>query len=207
MPIIPPTAEAPGQAFPVVAIGASAGGLIAIEELLKALDPKTGMGFVIILHLAANHKSLYPEIIAKMTTMKVFEAQEGIVIQRNCVYVMPASLNLAVFNGTLSTTVRTESPGHNKPIDRFFFTLAASSKDQAIGIILSGLDGDGSEGCKSIKTAGGQIFVQDPATAVQDSMPLTAVHKGCGDFLGSPKQLAQELSRLASHIESGRFAA
>ena len=137
--------------------------------------------------------------------MKVFEAAEGTVIERNCVYVMAAGVNLTVTKGLFHTTVRTESPGHNKPIDRFFYTLAASSKDQAIGIILSGLDGDGSEGCKSIKAAGGQMFVQDPETAVQESMPVTAVHKGCGDFMGSPKILAQELSRLSSHIEFGRF--
>ena len=103
------------QAIPIVAIGASAGGLAAIEELLKSLDPETGMGFVILMHLEANHKSRYPEIIARMTSMKVFEATEGTVIERNCVYVMAAGVNLTVAEGVLHTTVRTESPAHNKP--------------------------------------------------------------------------------------------
>ena len=186
--------------IPIVAIGASTGGLVAIEELLKSLDPETGMGFVILMYLEANHKSRYPEIIAKMTSMKVFEASEGTPIDRNCVYVMAAGVNLTVAEGILHTTVRIESPGHNKPIDCFFHTLAANSKDQAIGIILSGLDGDGSEGGKSIEAAGGQMFVQDPDTAVEESMPKMAVFKGCCDFMGSPKKLAQELSRLSSNI-------
>src|ERR1017187_4067967 len=102
------------QAIPIVAIGASAGGPAAIEELLKSLDPETGMGFVILMHLEANHKSRYPEIIQKMTSMKVFEAIEGTVIERNCVYVMPSGLNLTIAENTFHTTVRTESPAHNK---------------------------------------------------------------------------------------------
>src|ERR1035438_5157248 len=129
--------------------------------------------------------------------MKVCEAAEGTVIERNCVYVMAAGVNLTVADGMLHTTVRTESPAQNKPIDRFFHTLAANSKDLAVGIVLSGGDGDGSEGCKSIEAAGGQMFIQDPSTAVNESMPIKAAHKGCDDFMGSPKELAQELSRFS----------
>src|ERR1035438_1653868 len=147
------------------------------------------MGVVILMHLEANHKSRYPEIIAKMTSMKVFEATEGTVIERNCVYVMAAGVNLTVAEGMLHTTVRTESPAHNKPIDRFFHSLAKIGRDLAVGIVLSGGDGDGSEGCKSIEAAGGHMFVQDPKTALKESMPVTAVHKGCGDYVGSPKGL------------------
>src|ERR1039457_5477251 len=192
------------QQFPIVAIGASMGGMVAIEELLRALDPDTGMAFVIIMHLEANHKSLYPGIISKMTSMKVVEAREGAVIKRNCVYVMPAGMNLTVAEGILHTTVRTESPAHNKPIDRFFHTLATNSKDLAVGIVLSGGDGDGSEGCKSIEAAGGHMFIQDPRTALNESMPIKAENTGCDDFMGSPKELAQKLSRFSRSPESGR---
>ena len=195
----PSITQTPSHAFPVVAIGASAGGKEAIEELLKALDPETGMGFVIIMHLEANHKSRYPEIIAKMTSMKVLEASEGTQIERNSVYVMAAGVNLTVAEGILHTTVRTESPAHNKPIDRFFHALAANSKNLAVGIVLSGGDGDGSEGCKSIEAAGGHMFIQDPSTAVNESMPLNAEHTGCDDFMGSPKELGRKLSRFANN--------
>ena len=192
------------QAIPIVAIGASAGGLVAIEELLKSLDPETGMGFVILMHLEANHKSRYPEIIARMTSMKVFEATEGTVIERNCVYVMAAGVNLTVADGMLHTTVRTESPAHNKPIDRFFHSLATNSRDLAVGIILSGGDGDGSVGCKSIEAAGGHMFIQDPSTALNESMPIKAENTGCDDFMGSPKELAQKLSRFSRSPKSAR---
>ena len=199
-------ARSPNPAYPVVAIGASAGGMVAIKELLRALDPESGMGFVIIMHLEANHKSLYPEIISKMTSMKVFEATEGTAIERNCIYVMAAGVKLTVSEGVLHTTERTESPGQNKPIDHFFHALALNSKDLAIGIILSGGDGDGSEGCKSIEAVGGHMFLQDPETAVKVSMPITAVHKGCGDFMGSPEELAHELSRISGHLQLARSA-
>ncbi len=141
-----------------------------------------------------------------MTRMKVFEATDGTEIEQNCIYVMAAGVNLSVAEGVLHTAVRTESPGQNKPIDRFFKALAVNSKDQAIGIILSGGDGDGSEGCKAIEAVGGQMFIQDPSTAANESMPIKAVHKGCDDFMGSPKELAQKLSRLSGHILSGRSA-
>jgi two-component system, chemotaxis family, CheB/CheR fusion protein len=132
-----------------------------------------------------------------MTSMKVKAAEEGTLIEPNAVYVIPAGLNLTIAENVLHTSVRTESPGRNKPVDRFFHTLAANSKSRAIGIILSGGDGDGSEGCKSIEAAGGKVFIQDPQTAVQPSMPNTAVKKGCDDFTGSPKELAQKLSLLS----------
>ena len=192
--------NAPEPAFPVVAIGASAGGVSAIKELLRVLDPQTGMGFVIIMHLEANRKSHYPGIIAQMTSMSVFEATEGTKIKRNCIYVMAAGVNLTVLGGILHTTVRTESPANNKPIDRFFHALASDSKDLSIGIVLSGGDGDGSEGCKSIEAAGGQMFIQDPSTAANESMPIKAVHKGCDDFMGSPKELAQKLSQFSRSL-------
>ena len=205
MTIIHPAAQGSNRAFPVVAIGASAGGMQAIEELLRALDPATGMGFVILMHLEAGRKSRYSELFSTMTSMKVFEAREGTVLERNCVYVMPAGVNLTIAKGILHTSVRTESPAHNKPIDRFFHALAANSKDMAIGIVLSGGDGDGSEGCKSIEAAGGHMFIQDPRTAVNGSMPMKADETGCDDFMGSPKELALQLSRCSRELDSVPF--
>jgi two-component system CheB/CheR fusion protein len=194
--MIPLATAARKPAFPIVAIGASTGGMVAIEELLKTLDPATGMGFVIIMHLEADRKSYFPEIIAKLTSMKVFEATEGTAIKPNCIYVMAAGVLLSVAGGILHTTVRTEAPVHNKPVDHFFHALAADSKAMAVGVILSGGDGDGSEGCKSIEAAGGHMFIQDPNTAVNGSMPINADHTGCDDFMGSPKELALKLSRF-----------
>lgn len=190
--------------FPIVAIGASTGGMVAIEELLKTLDPETGMGFIIIMHLEADRKSYFPEIIAKMTSMKVFEASEGTKIRPNCIYVMAAGVNLSVTGGILHTTIRTESPAHNKPVDHFFHALAADSKAKAVGVILSGGDGDGSEGCKSIEAAGGHMFIQDPNTAVNKSMPINADRTGCDDFMGSPKELALKLSRFSHSLGSAQ---
>ena len=191
-------AHGPNPTFPVVAIGASAGGMVAIEELLKALNPQTGMAFVIIMHLEANHISTYPKIISKCSPMEVFEAAEGTVIQPNRIYVMAAGVKLTVEDGIFHTTVRTEAPAQNKPIDLFFRSLAVNSEDLAIGVILSGSDGDGSEGCKYIEAAGGQMFVQDPSTAANESMPIKAVHKGCDDFMGTPKELGQKLSLVSA---------
>jgi len=198
-----PLATTPiNRVFPIVAIGASTGGMVAIEELLKTLDSETGMAFVIIMHLEADRKSYFPEIIAKMTSMKVFEATEGAAIKPNCIYVMAAGVNLSVAGGILHTTIRIETPAHNKPVDHFFHALAADSKAMAVGIILSGGDGDGSEGCKSIEAAGGHMFIQDPRTAVNASMPTEADHTGCDDFMGSPKELALKLSQFSHRLRA-----
>lgn len=183
------------QEFPIVALGGSAGGMFPIADMLSALDPQIGMGFVVIMHLPAESKSNLTEILSRMTTMPVSEARDGTIIEENSVYVMLPGTDLTVAGGVLHASVRTAPPGHHKPIDQFFHSLAENSRSLAVGIIFSGGDGDGSEGCRSIHSRGGQVYVQDPKNARHDSMPESALEKGCVDFMGSPDELAAELSR------------
>jgi len=176
---------------------------VAIEELLKSLDPETGMGLLSSCTWKLTTKSRYPEIIARMTSMKVFEAAEGTVIERNCVYVMAAGVNLTVADGMLHTTTRTESPAHNKPIDRSSIPWPPTAGIWPLGSFFLGRRGW--FGRLQIDRSGRRTYViQDPSTALNESMPIKAENTGCDDFMGSPKELAQKLSRFSRRPESAR---
>jgi two-component system CheB/CheR fusion protein len=178
----------------IVGIGGSAGGLAAYKDLLDALSPRTGMAFVIVAHLLPNASSQLALILTRHTKMKITVVTTGMTIRRNHVYVIPPDADLIMEGGTLKLV----SPRavRNKQVDLFFGSLAETMGAQAIGVILSGYDGDGTEGCKQIKERGGTTFAQDASAEVTD-MPRQAEASGNIDFVISPAKIADELHRMA----------
>ncbi|MGC2819126.1 MAG: chemotaxis protein CheB [Candidatus Sulfotelmatobacter sp.] len=187
------------ELFPIVGIGASAGGLEAFSELLHNLPEKTGMAFVLVQHLDPKHESALPEILGRTTKLPVEEVTDGTVVQPNHVYVIPANTSMMIDDGALQLRARTTVRGQHMPIDNFFRSLAEKVGQRAIGVILSGTASDGTEGCRAIKDAGGLTFAQNEESAKYDSMPRSAVHAGCIDFILTPKDIARELGGIGQH--------
>jgi two-component system CheB/CheR fusion protein len=179
----------------IVGIGGSAGGVNAYRVLLDALPSNTGMAFVIIAHLNPAANSQLVQILSRHTKMPVILAGDAMPIQANHVYVIPPNSDLSTEGHSFKiVTPRTQG---NKQIDLFLTSLAAAIGPHAIGIILSGYDGDGSEGCKKIKEFGGTTFAQDKSAEVND-MPLSAEATGCIDFVLPIDKISEELQKLAS---------
>jgi two-component system CheB/CheR fusion protein len=183
--------------FPIVGIAASAGGLEAFTQLLSHLPSDTGMAFVLIQHLAPDHKSLLSEILARTTQMPVNEVKDGIAVEPNQVYVIPPNTKMVVSNGALKLSPREKIYGKYMPGDAFFTSLAVDRGHKAIAVVLSGGDGDGSLGINAIKAAGGMTFAQCQDTAKFDSMPITAVATGNVDFVLPPEKIAEELANYS----------
>jgi len=191
--------EASPRLFPIVGIGASAGGLEAFSELLRYLPEKTGMAFVLVQHLDPKHGSVLQEILARTTKVPVAEVSHGMVVEPDRAYVIPANTNMTIKNGILRLGPRVLAHGQHMPIDGFFRSLAESVGPQAIGVILSGTASDGTEGCRAIKAAGGITFAQDEDSAKYPDMPRSAVNAGYIDFILSPKDIARELGGISQH--------
>jgi two-component system CheB/CheR fusion protein len=185
------------NSFPVVAIGASAGGLEAMMELLKHLPANTGMAFIYVQHLSPDHKSMLTEILSKKTQMKVQEIDDMDLIQPDNVFVIPYNKGIEVTDGHIKLIPRSETSVAIS-IDILFSSLAQAQKERVIGIILSGSASDGSRGIKDIKHEGGLTFAQDD-TAKFTSMPHSAIATGEVDYILSPKEIALELARLSKH--------
>ena len=185
--------------FPIVGVGASAGGLEAFTKLLQNLQPDSGMAFVLIQHLDPNHPSALTELLSRETSMPVKEATEGMVIMPNQVYVIPPNANLALLHGILHLMPRIQERGQHLSIDYFLRSLAEDQGANAIGVILSGTASDGVMGLKAIKAEGGITFSQDEESAKYDGMPHSAIAAGCVDFILPPDKIAQELMRIARH--------
>ncbi|MGZ5115701.1 MAG: chemotaxis protein CheB, partial [Burkholderiales bacterium] len=184
--------------FPVVGIGASAGGLDAFKEMLEALPLDTGMAFVLMLHLPPHHESMLSEILGRFSTLPLCRAENGMSLEPNHVYVLPAGHEVAIDDGRLMLSERNDPPGRQRSIDRFMHSLARSQGAKAVGIVLSGSAADGTLGIQEIKAAGGITFAQDD-TAKYTSMPRTAIATGAVDFVLAPADIARELGRLAAH--------
>jgi two-component system CheB/CheR fusion protein len=194
--------EQPGaaeQTFPVVGVGASAGGLDAFTKLLKNLPANTGMAFVLIQHLDPKHVSLLPELLARATAMPVVEISDGTRIAPNHVYVMPPNYSLAMLHGVLHLMPRPDEHGKHLPIDDFLRSLAEDRQSNAIGVILSGTASDGTLGMKAIKAEGGITFAQSEDSAEYDGMPHSAIAAGHVDFVLAPEDIGKELVRIARH--------
>ena len=185
--------------FPIVGIGASAGGLEAFKELLAHTPINTGMAFVIIQHLDPKHSSMSAEILGRSTKMRVNEITDGMRVEPNRVYVIPPNCNLGLSHGLLKILPRTESRGQHMPLNFFFQVLAQELKSQAIGVVLSGTQTDGTEGLRAIKAEGGITLVQDPETAKYDGMPRSAISSGAVDLIRAPAGIAAELTRISNH--------
>ncbi|HEU5413450.1 MAG TPA: chemotaxis protein CheB [Candidatus Angelobacter sp.] len=185
--------------FPVVAVGASAGGLDAFIEFFRSLPSDTGMAFVVIQHLEPSHQSLLTEIISKTTRMPVEEVKTSNKIQPNCVYVIPPNTLMAIKRGVFKLTKRSGEPGEHLSVNFFMHSLAEERREAAIGIVLSGTGTDGTLGMEEIKAQGGITLAQDPASAKYQSMPRSAIDSGCVDFIVSPQGMANELRRIVSY--------
>ena len=191
--------------FPIVGIGASAGGLEAFTQVLHALPRDTGMAFVLVQHLAPSHASMLTEILSRATAMPVTEVIDQMAVQANHVYVIPPGVTMGIVAGTLRLTPRREVKGQHRPIDQFLRSLAEDWGHRAIGVILSGSATDGTLGLEAIKAEGGITFAQDN-TAQHASMPNSAVAAGCVDFVLPPAKIAEEIARISRHQYVARDA-
>jgi two-component system CheB/CheR fusion protein len=195
--------EAPSRPddFPVVGIGASAGGLEALFKLFDALPPDTGMAFVLIQHLDPAHSSMMVELLAGHTSMPVLEAADGMPVERDHVYVIPPSFYLSIHEGALRLTRPRERHGARMPFDFFLHSLAADCGERAACVILSGTGADGSIGLAAIHDRGGLVIVQHPEDAAQDGMPRSAIMTGIADFVLPAAEIP---AALAKHSRTSR---
>jgi two-component system CheB/CheR fusion protein len=193
-------ARATKHVFPVVGIGASAGGLDAFTQLLQHLPSDTGMAFVLIQHLDPTHTSFLSEALAKATAMPVSEAVDGEVVQPNHVYVISPTADITLSHGRLALEHRAGSTHSlHLPIDSFFRSLALERESHAFGVVLSGNASDGTEGLRAIKAADGITLAQDPKSAKYGGMPRSAINAGVVDYCLTLPELAAELVRLSCH--------
>lgn len=186
-----------GVRFPIVGIGASAGGLEAFEAFFKNMDPNSGMAFVLVQHLDPTHRSILSELIGRFARMPVEEATQGVEVEPNHVYVIPANRDLAILNNRLQL-LDPSGPRHLRlSIDYFFRSLAQEAGHRAIGIILSGTGTDGTLGLRAIKGEGGLALVQDTVSAAYDGMPRSAIATGLADAILPPSEMARQLLAYA----------
>ena len=189
--------------FPVVGIGASAGGLDAFKKLLKAIPADSGMAYVLVQHLDPSHESMLVEILQKVTDIPVLEIADDIKVQPNHIYILPSNKMIIANDGVLELTPRSAKSKmeRNLPIDLFFTSLAEVHQSHAIGVVLSGTANDGTMGLKAIKEQGGITFAQDEASAAYEGMPHSAVEAGVVDFVLPPDKIPQKLLELISIIK------
>ncbi len=190
--------------FPVVGIGASAGGLAAFEAFFSGMpaDTDPGMAFVLVQHLAPDHKSILTELIQRYTSMKVFEVEDGMKVQPNCAYIIPPNRDMAFLNGTLQLIEPSAPRGLRLPIDFFFRSLAQDQHEKAICIVLSGTGSDGTLGVRAIKAEGGMVMVQNPASTEYDGMPRSVISTGLVDYELPPAEMASQLITYVGHAFS-----
>jgi two-component system, chemotaxis family, CheB/CheR fusion protein len=187
--------------FPIVGIGASAGGLAAFEAFFSGMpvDSDPGMAFVLVQHLAPDHKSILTDLIRRYTRMRVFEVEDGITVQPNCAYIIPPKHDMAFLNGKLQLLEPTAPRGQRLTIDFFFNSLAKDQKERAIGIILSGTGSDGTQGIRAIKAENGMVMAQNQDSTEYDGMPRNAIATGLVDYELLPADMPAQLIAYVSH--------
>src|SRR2546423_1127006 len=195
-------ARPPALAFPVVCVGASAGGLEAFTQSVGALPTDTGMAFVFVSHLAPSHPSHLAEILSRATRMPVTEVRDEPTVEANSVYVIPPDNSMIIEQGSLKLLPRQKVDGLHHPSDVFLESLALDQRHKSIAIILSGTGSDGTLGMDEIKAAGGITFAQDES-ATYEGMPRSAALAGTVDFRLPPAEIARELGRIARHAYIG----
>lgn len=186
--------------FPVVGIGASAGGLAAFEAFFSGMpaDVDPNMAFVLVQHLAPDHKSILSELIRRYTRMQVFEVEDGMAVKPNCAYIIPPNRDMAFLNGTLQLLEPAAPRGQRLPIDFFFRSLAQDQHERAICIVLSGTGSDGTLGVRAIKGEGGMVMAQKPDSTEYDGMPRSAIGTGMVDYELSPGEMPAQLIAYAA---------
>src|SRR5664279_4724195 len=203
-PSLSPVATAedvPDAAFPVVGVGASAGGLGAFEAFFSGMpvDTDPGMAFVLVQHLAPDHKSILTDLIRRYTRMQVFEVEDGMAVQPNFAYIIPPNRDMAFLHGTLQLLEPVAPRGRRLPIDFFFRSLAEDQRERGICIVLSGTGTDGTLGVRAIKAEGGMVMVQNPASTEYDGMPRSALATGLVDYELPPAEMPAQLIAYVTH--------
>ncbi|HUW28744.1 MAG TPA: chemotaxis protein CheB, partial [Sulfuriferula sp.] len=194
--------------FPIVGIGASAGGLESFEQFFTHVAPDSGVAFVLVQHLDPDHPSLLTEILQRATAMPVTEAQDQVAVKPNNVYIIPPNRDMAIFHGTLQLSVPEKPRGQRMPIDAFLRSLAEDQGEKAIGIILSGTGTDGTLGLRAILGAGGVSLVQEPTSAKYDGMPASAIGAGYATHVMTPDKMPEALQAVVRRLAvSPRHAA
>ncbi len=183
--------------FPVVGLGASAGGLEALEEFFRHMPADAGMAFIVVMHQSAKHVSLLAELLDKCTPMDVTQIRDGSTAQPNCVYVVPPGMNLDLLNGKFHLTRMTPKQATSLPIDYFFRSLAEDRRESAVAIVFSGTGTDGTVGLSSIKNAAGMVMVQSIESAKFTGMPQNAIQAGWADYILAPHEMPAQLIAYA----------
>lgn len=183
----------PSTKFPIVGIGTSAGGLEALEQFFGNMPAVPDMAFVVIQHLDPNHEGILPDLLQRVTSLKVVEVTDKLKTKLNHIYVIPRNKSMSILNGNLHLFEPVESRGLRLPIDVFFRSLAVDQKENSIGVILSGMGSDGTLGLKAIKEQGGVVVVQDPQTAKFSAMPLSAKESVISDIVAPAEELPDKL--------------
>jgi len=186
--------------FPIVGIGASAGGLEALEQFLGNVPENSGMAYVVVQHLDPTQKGMLPELLQRISKMKVFQVKDRMTVKSNCVYVIPPNKSMSILNGVLHLFEPLEARGLRLPIDFFLRSLADDRNERSIGLILSGMGSDGSVGLRAIKEKNGIVMVQEPANAKFDSMPRNAIDSVLVDIVAPANLLPARLLEFLKHI-------
>ncbi|WP_310488129.1 CheR family methyltransferase, partial [Chamaesiphon sp. VAR_69_metabat_338] len=192
------------SSFPIVGVGASAGGLDAFKQLLRHVAIDTGLAFVLIQHLAPEHQSFLAQLLGRITEMPVCEVTDGIEIAPNCVYTIPPNTTMKLVGRVLHLSPRERTRSGYMPVDRFFESIAAECGRMGIGVVLSGTDGDGAVGLAAIKAAGGMTFAQDLPSAQFRGMPEHAAQTGRVDVILPPHEIATQLNEIGQQWQLDR---
>ena len=192
-PVVPPAS------MHYVGIGASAGGLEAIESFFTNMPPDSGMAFIVVQHLSPDYKSLMVELLSKKTAMPVHRAEDAMEVLANHIYLIPPKKNLTIFHGKLLLSDQDHSRGINLPIDLFLRSLADDQAERAVAVILSGTGSDGMRGVRTVKENGGMVMVQSEESAKFDGMPRSAISTGLADFVLPPDQMPKQLQAFIKH--------
>lgn len=185
--------------FPVIGIGASAGGLEALQLFLKGIPARSGMAFIVIQHLDPTHKGIMAELLQRSTAMKVIQVKDRMKVEPDHVYVIPPNRDMSILHGILHLLDPIAPRGLRLPIDLFFRSLADDRKDKSIGVILSGMGSDGTLGLRAIKEKAGVVFVQAPESAKFDGMPRSAIDAGLADVVASIEELPGRIIAYLRH--------
>ena len=195
-----------GDSFPIVGIGASAGGLEAFEEFFSHMPPDSGMAFILVPHLDPSHASILPELLTRFTRMEVHQAEDGMKIQPDHAYVIPPNKDMAIFHRTLQLTVPDRTyRGIRMPIDFFLRSLADDQGEMAVCIVLSGTGTDGSMGLRAVHAAGGMSMVQETSTAKYEGMPRSAIDTHLADYVLPVSNMPEQLMAYVKKISSKRI--
>ncbi len=201
VPISPIRLQRPKLAeFTVVGMGASAGGLEALEKFFTHMPPDSGMTFVIVLHLDPTHESIVDSLLKKVTKMQVYQVEDGMKVQPNCVYVIPQKKDMIIMNGNLQLLESELRRGLRRPIDFFFRSLAEDQKERAICIVLSGTGTEGTLGLKAIKGEGGLVIVQSLESAKYDGMPRSAIATDLADYILPPEIMPEQMLKYVKQF-------